>query len=300
MDHVQPALPYVRPHGRLRRYVLVAKPWIVVANLISAFGGFGLAARGHMESGLLLAVLAGVALVVASACVVNNVIDREIDRRMARTWNRALAVGTMSGRAAMVYAGVLGAAGLAVLWAGTNALATGLTVLGFAVYVGAYSLALKRVSPLSTLVGSLAGATPPLAAYCAVSQRFDLGALLVLALFCSWQMPHSYAIAISRYDDYRAAGIPVLPVACDIATTKRHIAGHILVFMVEAQLLTVCGYAGMRFFALATALSLVWFGLARFGVGDDKRQARAVYVFSILVIVAVSLMLAVDAAPIPA
>jgi protoheme IX farnesyltransferase len=300
MDHVQPALPYVGPYGLLRRYWLVAKPGIVVANLMAAFGGFGLAARGQVASGLLPTVLAGIALVVASACVVNNVIDREIDRKMARTRNRTLAVGAMSGRAAMVYAGGLGASGLAVLWAGTNALATGLTFLGFVVYVAVYSLALKRTTPLSTLVGSLAGAMPPLAAYCAVSQRFDLGALLVLALFCSWQMPHSYAIAISRYDDYRAADIPVLPVACDIATTKRHIAGHILVFMVEAQLLTVCGYAGMRFFALATVLSLVWFGLACFGAGDDRRQARTVYAFSILVIVAVSLMLAVDAAPIPA
>ena len=94
---------------------------------------------------------------------------------------------------------------------------------GFAVYVGIYSLVMKRASAYSTVVGSLAGAAPPLAAYCAVTGRLDLGGLLVLAIFSLWQIPHSYAITIYRFKDYAAASLPVMPVRHGMGDhPKRH------------------------------------------------------------------------------
>lgn len=151
-------------------------------------------------------------LVVASGCVFNNYIDRDIDRKMERTKNRVLVKGLISPAVSLVYATLLGIAGFMLLWFGANPLACWLGVMGFVVYVGVYSLYMKRHSVYGTLIGSLSGAAPPVIGYCAVTGEFDSGAAILLAIFSLWQMPHSYAIAIFRFKDYRAANIPVLPV----------------------------------------------------------------------------------------
>jgi protoheme IX farnesyltransferase len=91
---------------------------------------------------------------------------------------------------------------------------------------------MKRKSVYGTLVGSLSGAVPPVAGYCAASGRFDSGAAILLLMFCLWQMPHSYAIAIFRFKDYEAAKIPVLPVVKGISEAKQQIVLYILAFAV--------------------------------------------------------------------
>ncbi|EPR41176.1 Protoheme IX farnesyltransferase [Desulfovibrio sp. X2] len=280
----------------LKNYFLVTKPWIVAANLVAAAGVFFLAAQGRFAPELFLCVMAGLCCVVASGCVLNNYIDRDIDRRMARTCGRVLATDSISLQGSLAYAAVLGLAGAALLLAGTNGLTLAVALCGFAVYVGAYSLYLKRNSVHSTVLGSLAGAAPPLAAYCAVRNSFDLGALIVLAMFSLWQVPHSYAITIFRRDDYAAAGLPVMSVRAGIAATKRHIVWHVAAFVVAAQMLTAFGYAGYAYLVAATGLGLCWLGMALSGfrARDDRRWARRLYRFSILTIFALSLMMSVD------
>ena len=132
---------------------------------------------------------------------------------MLRTRHRVLAQGRIKLPIAISYATILAMAGLALLWAAANLLAVSIVLAGLVIYVGVYSLYLKGNSVYSPLIGSLAGAAPPLAGYCAVTGRFDLGAVILLSIFSLWQMPHCYAIAIFRLDDYTAAAIPVLPVS---------------------------------------------------------------------------------------
>lgn len=108
-----------------------------------------------------------------------------------------------------------------LLYVAANALAMMLAVIGFVIYVGVYSLYMKRKSVYGTLIGSLSGAAPPVIGYCAVTGQFDTGALILLLIFSLWQMPHSYAIAIFRFKDYQAANIPVLPVIKGISVTKK-------------------------------------------------------------------------------
>jgi len=213
----------VKRHDVIKYYVLVTKPRIILGNLISTGGGFFLAARGHVEMAVLLPTLIGMALVVASGCVINNCIDRNLDRKMTRTHNRVLAKGLITPGAAVLYGSLLGMAGTALLWVATNTLSVAMVLAGFTIYVGLYSLFLKRRSVYGTLIGSLAGAAPPLAGYCAVSNHFDMGALILLSIFSVWQMPHSYAIAIFRYRDYTAAAIPVLPVKRGMQAAKKHV-----------------------------------------------------------------------------
>ncbi|VFT11486.1 protoheme IX farnesyltransferase [Pseudomonas aeruginosa] len=137
---------------------------------------------------------------------------------------------------------------------------------------------------------------PPVVGYCAVSGQFDAGAASLLAIFCLWQMPHSYAIAIFRLKDYEAAGIPVLPVARGIAVTKIHIVLYILAFMAATLALCLGGYAGYGYLLVAVAVSLWWLAIALTGywTADDRVWARKLFAFSIVAITALSVMMSID------
>jgi heme o synthase len=287
---------------RIKNYLLVAKPGIVFGNLISAAAGFFLASKGRVDVAALLATLIGISLVVASGCVFNNCVDRKIDRRMIRTRNRTLARGLMSLKIAVSYATILGIAGVALLCAATNLLAVVIVLAGLVIYVGVYSLYMKRNSAYSALIGSLAGATPPLAGYCAVTGHFDMGAVILLLIFSLWQMPHCYAIAVFRLDDYTAAAIPVLPVKQGTAAAKKHMVGYILLFMAATLMLTFGGYTGYSTFAVATVLGLSWMYMAWSGykASDERLWAKRLFIFSLLTIFSVSVMMSIDfTGPVP-
>ncbi|WP_239324616.1 heme o synthase [Snodgrassella gandavensis] len=281
----------------IKPYLQVTKPGIIVGNLISVVGGFLLAAKGSINGYLLILTLLGVSLVVASGCAFNNLIDRDIDPKMERTKNRVLARGLASARVTFALATILGIAGFAILYFGANPLAMWLSVMGFVVYVGIYSLYMKRHSVYGTLIGSLSGAAPPVIGYCAVSNNFDAGALILLAIFSLWQMPHSYAIAIYRFKDYQAANIPVLPVVKGIAVAKHHITFYIIAFMFATLMLSIGGYAGYKYLIVAAAVSMWWLCMALSGYkaqNNDRIWARKLFVFSIIAITTLSIMMSVD------
>ena len=280
-----------------RRYLKVTKPGIIMGNLIATAGGFFLASQGSVDYTLLLATLLGLSLVVASGCAFNNCIDRDIDSRMERTRNRVTVTGEMSLLAALSHAVVLGISGFVLLIWQTNPTAVFFAAFGWLVYVGLYSLWLKRRSVFGTFIGSLSGAVPPVVGYCAVTGAFDTGAAILLLMFCLWQMPHSYAIGIFRFDDYQAAGIPVLPVASGINKAKLHIVLYILAFALVTILLTATGYAGYGYLAVACVTSLWWLSMALRGWHenvDDYGWARGVFGISIVTITALSIAMAVD------
>ncbi|UEC03085.1 heme o synthase [Burkholderia vietnamiensis] len=289
-----------RAGAELRRWLQLVKPGIVMGNMISVTGGFLLASRGDVNwmQGFLVAL--GVALVIASGCVVNNVVDRDIDGLMTRTRRRPMVTGEATIPAAMAYAGLLGVSGVALLRVATGLwLPVVLAVIGYVVYVGLYTLYLKRNSIYGTAVGSLSGAMPPVIGYCAVSGRFDAAALTLLVMFSLWQMPHSYAIAIFRAADYRAASIPVMPVVKGFPAAKRSMLLYICSFTVAALMLGVLGYAGWLYMLATLACGAYWFrlGLAGWGENDEPRWARRVFFTSIAVIAVLSLAMSVDFYP---
>jgi protoheme IX farnesyltransferase len=295
-------LAIIESRLQLREYLLLTKPGIILGNLVSFSGGFFLAARGRIDWLLLLATGLGIALVMGSGCVCNNLIDRDIDGKMARTRRRGLVTGAVSPLTAAWLAVALGGAGFALLAAGSSLLVVAVVVAGFLSYVVLYSLYGKRLSVHGTLIGSLAGATAPVAGYCAVSGQFDREALILLVIFCLWQMPHAYAIAIARLRDYTAAGIPVLPVRRGIAQTKRQILVFILAFLAAASALPLLHYAGWAYSAALLLVGAGWLRLAWAGrqAVDDRAWARGVFGFSLLVVLVLSLMMAIDYAPLSA
>lgn len=280
----------------LRQFLALTKPGIIFGNTISVMGGFFLAAQGAFDPVLFLVTLLGLALVIASGCAFNNVIDRDIDALMERTRNRPLVQGTITPATTLGFASVLGLAGFALLLIGTNLLTTGLAAFGFFVYVVLYSLWTKRTSVYGTLVGSLSGAVPPVVGYCAVTGQFDTGALTLLIIFCLWQMPHSYAIAIFRFRDYQAAGIPVLPVVKGLETAKHHIVGYTVAFIAAALSLSLAGYAGVGYFVVALGMGLYWLylGFQGYRAHDEVKWAKKNFGFSILTITVLSVMMSVS------
>lgn len=280
----------------MKQYLQVTKPGIIFGNLISVVGGFLLASKGDIDYPLFIATLLGVSLVVASGCVFNNYIDRDIDSVMERTKNRPLVRGLIDPKISLVYASVLGIAGMALLLVAANVVAMLIAVVGFVVYVGVYSLYMKRKSVYGTLVDSLSGAAPPVIGYCAVTGQFDTGALILLLIFSLWQMPHSYAIAIFRFKDYQAANIPVLPVIKGISVAKNHIILYIIAFMFATLMLAISGYAGYKYLIVAAAVSVWWLGMALSGykTTNDRVWARKLFVFSIVAITSLSVMMSVD------
>lgn len=142
----------------------------------------------------------------------------------------------------------------------------------------------------------MSGAAPPVIGYCAVTNEFDAGALILLAIFSLWQMPHSYAIAIFRFKDYQAANIPVLPVVKGISVAKNHITVYILAFMIATLMLTLVGYAGYKYLIVAAAVSVWWLGMALRGykTENDSVWARKLFVFSIVAITSLSVMMSID------
>jgi|TARA_R100001369_G_scaffold80430_1_gene110791 protoheme IX farnesyltransferase len=282
--------------SRWRDLLELTKPGIIGGNLIATLGGYFLAAQGQFEWLSFVSVMVGIALIIASGCACNNVIDRDIDALMARTRHRPLVRGSISITQALGVSALLGVSGVVCLALGTNGLTVALAVIGWGVYVGLYSLYMKRRSEYGTLVGSLSGAMPPVVGYCAVTGQFDSGAIMLLVIFCLWQMPHSYAIAIFRYADYQRASIPVLPVVRGVKMAKHHILGYIVAFIPASLALGLASQAGAGYLCVALTMGGYWLYLALRGyrLDDDVRWAKKVFGVSILTITAMSLVMVLE------
>lgn len=280
----------------LRTYYRLTKPGIIYGNAITATAGFLLAAKTHLQPELFVTMLGGVALVIASGCVFNNYIDRHIDQKMARTKKRALARGVVSGKAALLYAITLGVVGFLLLALFVNMLVFWIGMVGFIDYVVLYGYS-KRKSVYGTLVGSISGATPPVAGYCAVTGRLDMGAFILFLILVCWQMPHFYAIAMYRVDDYAAASIPVLPVKKGMHAAKLNIVAYIAAFLISTLLLTVFGYTGFVYMVGIAIVGAMWLwrGVQGFKAVDDKAWARKMFGFSLVVTLAMSVLIPLGA-----
>jgi protoheme IX farnesyltransferase len=281
---------------KFAEYYKLTKPGIIRGNILTAAGGFFLASKGHPNLLLLLSMVIGTSFVIASACVFNNYIDRDIDASMERTKDRALVNGRISSRNALTFAAVLGLLGLLVLALYTNPTTVIVGIIGFISYVFIYTYT-KRTTVHGTLLGTISGSTPIVAGYVSVTNHFDLGAALLFLILVFWQMPHFFGIAIYRFDDYAAAKIPVLPVVKGIARAKLQIMVYIFGFIASTTLLTVFGFTGVTFAIVMAILGLCWFwrGFKDYKTTkNDAKWGKKMFLFSLIVILSLSVMLSID------
>lgn len=281
----------------IKNFISITKPGIIFGNLITVAGGFFLASAGQAKLFLLFITLAGISSIIAAGCVFNNIIDRDIDQIMERTKERVMVKGLLTKRIAFTYGVVLTVVGCILLWVYANFLTVVVAVVGLFFYVVVYTLGFKRTSVHGTLIGSISGAIPPVVGYCAVTNQLDAGALILFLMLSIWQMPHSFAIAIFRFDDYLSAGIPVLPVKKGIYYAKVNMVLYVCFFTIISSLLTVFGYTGFYYLATSLAIGLWWVRLAirGFKAENDRVWARKMFGFSIIAITILSIVMSLDA-----
>ena len=205
-----------RPGDTVRAYLALCKPRIIELLLITAVPTLFLAYRGLPSLLVTVVVVAGGALAAGSANALNCYIDRDIDEVMRRTSGRPLVRHTVAPRSALVFGVLLGVISVTLFAATTNLLAAGLTLAAIAYYVVVYTLLLKRHTSQSTLWGGVCGAAPVLIAWAAATGSLSWAPWLLFAVVFFWQPPHFWALAIKYREDYRRAGIPMLPVVASV------------------------------------------------------------------------------------
>jgi protoheme IX farnesyltransferase len=280
--------------SEVNKYYRLTKPGIVYSNAMTAAAGFLFASDGHIKFWNLLILLFGTSLIIASACVFNNYIDRGIDAKMKRTKKRATANGKISALAVNIYATILGVLGFAIL-AHTNLTTFLIGVLAFFSYVVLYGFA-KRKTMHGTLVGTIPGAASLVAGYTAVSGRLDLATLLLFLIMLTWQMAHFYSIAIFRLKDYKSADLPVMPVVKGVKSTKLQIIAYIFVFIIVTIDLSFFGYTGLSFLFVMSGLGMYWLfkAIDGFKVRSDTKWARDMFGYSLIILLVLSVMLSLN------
>lgn len=279
-----------------KEYYLLTKPGIVRGNLITAIAGFLFASQGAVDWWLLFATIIGTTTIIASGCVANNYMDREIDSKMKRTKNRALVEGRISNRAALTFSVILLIIGVATLLLLTNIHAVLIGIIGFVGYVFVYGYA-KRHTIYSTLIGSVPGATPIAAGYVVATGAIDGTTLLLFMCMVFWQMPHFYAIGMYRKKEYAAADLPILPVQRSFEATRRESLLYTVAYLLAILVLAVTWPASIVFFVVMSMLCIRWIiaaGKRPNNATEENQWARIVFKQSLGILMVFSVLLSFD------
>ncbi|BBN82827.1 protoheme IX farnesyltransferase 1 [Pseudoalteromonas sp. A25] len=266
----------------LMNCLAICKIKVVLMLVLTAWIGMALAPDMQREWLSQVMSLLGIGLLSASAAAVNHIVDREIDKKMARTRHRPIASAQLSIGSALMFAFFLAILGCAMLVIWSNLLCTLLTLGALVGYAVIYTLFLKRATPQNIVIGGLAGAMPPLLGW--VSETGSLSAppwLLVMIIF-TWTPPHFWALAIARKNDYQRANIPMLPVTHGILFTKLCIIAYSILLAIVCLLPYLIGMSGWVYLLCAIALNAMFIaksvGLYR---SQCEQQAMALFRFSI-------------------
>ncbi|HEX4895958.1 MAG TPA: heme o synthase, partial [Solimonas sp.] len=217
------AVPATALRARLHEYYELCKPRVVMLIVFTAIVGMFLAVPGLPPLPTLLWATLGIGLQAASAAAINQIIDRNIDARMARTCGRPLVTGALTMTESIAFATVIGLVGFGLLWWLVNPLTAVLTQLTLVGYAGIYTLYLKRATPQNIVIGGAAGAAPPVLGWVAITGELHAHALILFGIIFIWTPPHFWALAIERHKEYAAADIPMLPVTHGLEFTRTQV-----------------------------------------------------------------------------
>lgn len=265
---------------------LTIKTGIIKSNLIPMFAGLALSLYTY-QYGLIeklpdiIFAFIGSFLIIGAAGAFNNLYDRDIDAIMERTKNRPTVTGEINPKAALWLAILMSIFGILSL-ALTTPLAAFLGFLGLFFYVVPYTMWSKRKTVYNTEIGSISGAMPPLIGWAAIYPDISHPAILGLfVITVIWQMPHFYAIAIRKHDEYKAANVPMLPVVKGVKRT--YIQTNIyLIILIGSSFLFSSLSIGLMLVALL--LSVIWLVLSIYGYKrmDSEKWAKSLFIYSLI------------------
>ncbi len=254
-----------------------------------------LAQRGWPSIWLMVWTFVGGWLAAAGANAINMYIDRDIDKLMERTKNRPLATGAIRPRNALVFAITLEIVAFVILLAGANLLAACLAMSATAFYVFVYSLWLKRSSKQNIVIGGAAGAVPVLVGWAAVTNSLGWAPVVLFVIIFLWTPPHFWALAIRHTEDYRAAGVPMLPVVASMKETIRSMIAYSVVLTVSTLVLVPVANLGLIYGITALVFGVA-FVIGTIALGSNSTEARSMrlFSFSITYVSAIFLALTLD------
>ncbi len=276
-------------------YYELCKPGVVALMLLTSVIGMLLSVPGMVPLDVLILGNLGIGLCAGSAAAVNHIVDRHIDLKMARTFNRPVAKGRVAPRDALLFAFVLGVGGLLILLFWVNALTAWLTLASLVGYALIYTLFLKRATPQNIVIGGLAGAAPPLLGWTAVTGEIQGHGLLLVLIIFAWTPPHFWALAVHRKAEYANAEIPMLPVTHGESYTKLHIVLYTLILIAVSLLPFVTGMLNVLYLlgAVVLGLGFLYYALAMI-YSKSKNTGMDAFRYSIIYLMALFVIMLID------
>jgi protoheme IX farnesyltransferase len=247
---------------RWREYLALTKPRVSLLIVFTAIVGMVLASPGMVPLPALVFGTLGIAMASGSAATLNHILDRRIDKQMARTRRRPLATGSLRTSQALVFAGLLCVGSMMVLWLSAGSLCALLTFCSVIGYAVIYTGWLKHATPQNIVIGGAAGAAPPVLGWVAVTHSIDAQALALFLIIFMWTPPHFWSLAIARREEYAKVGIPMLPVTHGIPYTRRQILLYTVLLILCTLIPAVIGMSGLIYLAAALVLDARFLYLA--------------------------------------
>jgi len=280
---------------RLKQFLALAKPRVVSLIVFCAVIGMFLAVPGLPNPAVVFAATVGIALVAGAAAAINCLVEQKIDAQMARTRARPLPAGELTSSQTLVFASLVGGAGLAILGAWVNLLTMGLTLATFVGYAIVYTVLLKPATPQNIVIGGASGAMPPVLGWAAVTNDVAPEALILFLIIFVWTPPHFWSLALYRTQDYARAGLPMLPVTHGARYTRLMIILYTFALIAVSLLPFAIRMSGMLYLIAALALGAVFAGYAiALYVRYSDALARRTFAYSIAYLAALFSALLVD------
>ena len=245
-----------------RDFLELTKPKVSLLIVFTAIVGMVLASPGMVPLPALVFGALGIAMASGSAATLNHILDRRIDKQMARTRRRPLATGSLRTSQALAFAGVLCVGSMMVLWLSAGSLCALLTFGSLIGYAVIYTGWLKRATPQNIVIGGAAGAAPPVLGWVAVTHTIDTQALVLFMIIFTWTPPHFWSLAIARREEYAKVGIPMLPVTHGIPYTRLQIVLYTILLILCTLMPILIGMSGLIYLAVALVLDARFLYLA--------------------------------------
>jgi heme o synthase len=277
------------------QYWALTKPRVTQLAIFCAVIGMFLAVPGLPSPRAVVMATLGIWLLAGAAFAVNSLIEQHIDAKMARTRMRPLPRGDLTPIQALVFSGVIGGAGMWVLYTQVNPLTMWLTFATFVGYAVVYTVLLKPYTPQNIVIGGMSGAMPPVLGWAAVTNSAPPEAWLLALIIFVWTPPHFWALALYRIDDYRKAGWPMLPVTHGEPLTRLHILLYTVGLVATTALPYAVRMSGLLYLLAALALGAVFVVYAwRLYRAPTPALARATFNYSIVYLAALFAALLAD------
>ena len=280
---------------RLGHFYQLTKPRVVSLIVFTAVIGMFLATPGMVPLQALIAGTIGIALTAGAAAAVNCLVEQKIDSIMARTRYRPLPRGHVTSLQTLAFAGIVGGAGLFVLYQWVNALTMWLTLATFVGYAVVYTVILKPMTPQNIVIGGASGAMPPVLGWTAVTGEVASDALILFLIIFAWTPPHFWALALYRKGDYAKAGVPMLPVTHGDKFTRLHVLLYTVILTAVTLMPFVTRMSGAIYLVAAVMLDAVflWYAV-RIYVAYSDGLAQRTFRYSIFYLTALFAALLID------